>query len=179
MQFMVAYKSKFMVYTIGCLGITSCFLCRKRSGENMNEKTFQGNRIKELRIDKDMTSRTLAKLIGTSAPHMTRLESGKTPLSLGWIRKIADALAVSPNDIVDLRLGKKITDDCDEALLASALEWLMEGAEKSKLRLPRQELSHWTSYVYKHAIEDALNFKQTRFLAVTIIRVIRRTKSKT
>ena len=142
----------------------------------MKAKNCRENKIKELLIEKNMTSRALAKLVGTSAPHMSRLESGETPLRLRWIREIAGALAVSAKDIIGLRFERKITEDCDEALLASAIEWLMEEAEKSRLRLSRQELAHWAGYVYKSANEQSLNFKQTRHLAVTIIRVIRRTR---
>ncbi len=59
------------------------------------------------------------------------------------------------------------------SVLGSTLSWICEAADKHKVKLSRQALSHWASYVYKGAIEDSLNFEQTKYLAHAVIDVIR------
>ncbi len=142
----------------------------------MKNKAKQTNRIKELLQERNLSSRALAKMIGTSTPHMSRLESGETPLSIKWIAKIAAALKVNSNEIVDLPFDRKFTATCDDALLGSAIGWLMEASDKFKVKLSRQDLSHWAGYVYKGAVEESLNHNQTRYLAFSIVKVIRQTK---
>jgi len=143
----------------------------------MKSKTKPKNKIKELREERGISSRDLAKKIGTSAPHMSRLENGQTPLSIKWIAKIADVLDVNSSEIIDLPLDKKGGASCDDALLGSALDWLLEASAKYKVKLSRQDLSKWASFVYKEAVEEPLNFKQTRYLAFTIVKIIKRMKS--
>ena len=134
------------------------------------------NRIKEIREQRDMSSRALAKILDISAAQMSRLESGKSPLSIKWILKIADALEVNSNEIIDLPFNKNTSASCDDALLGSAIGWLLEASDKFKVKLSRQDLSKWASYVYKEAVEQPLNFKQTQYLAITIVRVIKEMK---
>lgn len=136
------------------------------------------NRIKELREERGVPGRRLAKMIGTSAPHMSRLENSLSPLSLEWILKIAAALDVNTHEIMNLPLDRKLSASCDDALLGSALGWLMDAADKHKIKLSRQDLSKWASYVYKEAVTQPLNAKQTQYLAMTIIKVISQMKRK-
>lgn len=138
----------------------------------------QKNRIKEIREEKGISSRALAKTLGTSAPHMSRLETGKSPLSIKWILKIAEALDVNSNEIIDLPLDKKLTAKCDDVLLGSVIGWLLEAAEKRRIKLPRQNLGKWASTIYNGSIEQKLDFKQTRFLAFTMINTFVTTKNK-
>ncbi|MDR3560891.1 MAG: helix-turn-helix transcriptional regulator [Negativicutes bacterium] len=140
----------------------------------MKRNLKQKNRVTGLREERGLTKRALAKMIGTSAPHMGRLESGETPLDLDWATKIAAALNVSVNDVIDLPIDRKITADCDDALLGSTIGWLLEASERMKVKLSRQDLSHWAGYVYKGAVEQSLNYRQTEFLAATIVKVIQR-----
>lgn len=138
----------------------------------MKAKT-QKNRIKDLREERGLSSRELAKKIGTSAPHMSRLENGQSPLSIEWILKLAGVLGVNTHEIINLPLDRKLTATCDDALLGSAIGWLLEASDKYKVKLSSKDLSKWASYVYKEAVEQPLNFKQTQYLAFTIVKVIR------
>jgi transcriptional regulator with XRE-family HTH domain len=146
-------------------------------GSTAMKAKAQKNRIKDLREERGISSRKLAQQIGTSAPHMSRLEAGQSPLSIEWILKLSKVLGVNTHEIVDLPLDKKLSNSCDDALLGSVLGWLLEASEKYKIKLSRQDLSKWASYVYKEAVEQPLNFKQTKYLAVTIIKVIRQVKA--
>src|ERR1700693_2692402 len=96
----------------------------------MKSATRQKNRIAALRKERGLSSLALAKMIGTSAPHMSRLESGQSPLSIEWIGKLSGALKVGSHEIIDLPFDRKFTGKCDDALLGSALGWLMEAADK-------------------------------------------------
>jgi len=136
----------------------------------------QKNRIKELREERGISGRKLAEQIGTSAPHMSRLEGGQSPLSIEWILKLSKVLGVSTHEIIDLPLDRKFTATCDDALLGSAIGWLLEAGDKYKIKLSSKDLSKWASYVYKEAVEQPLNFKQTQYLAVTIVRVIKQVR---
>lgn len=141
-------------------------------------KTIQQNRIRALREERGLSSLALAKMIGTSAPHMSRLENGETALSIDWLAKLEAALKVSAREIVDLPFESKFTASCDEALLSSVIGWLLEAADKFKVRLSRQDLAHWSSYIYSGAVDQGLNFKQTQYLAITIVRTLQAAKSK-
>ena len=142
----------------------------------MKANAIQKNRIEELRRERGLSSLKLSKIIGTSAPHMSRLENGQSPLSIKWIAKIADALKVNSSEIIDLPFDNKFTKTCDEVLLGSAIDWLLEASAKYKVKLSRKELSKWASYIYKEAVEQPLNYDQTKYLALTIIRVLRKSR---
>ncbi len=133
----------------------------------------QKNKIKRLREERGISSRALAKKLGTSAAQMSRLESGKSALSVKWILKISAALNVPSNEIMDLPLEKKFSSTCDDNLLGSALGWLLEAGDQYKVKLKRQVLSKWAGYIYKEAVEQPLNSKQTRYLAFTIMKVLK------
>jgi transcriptional regulator with XRE-family HTH domain len=133
------------------------------------------NRIKELRRARGITAAKLAKMIGTSAPHMSRLEKGQSPLSLEWITKLSKTLDVGSHEIIDLPRAPRAAA-CDDALLGSVLSWLLEASDASKLKLSRQELSQWASFVYKEAVEQPLDFKRTRYLATTVVKILKRLK---
>ncbi|MEJ0062550.1 MAG: helix-turn-helix transcriptional regulator [Alphaproteobacteria bacterium] len=130
------------------------------------------NKIRELADERGISGRELAKMIGTSAPHMSRLEKGQTPLTIDWILKTAKALKVNTHEIIDLPLDRKFTGSCDDALLGSILGWLLEAADKHKVKLSPKDLSKWASYVYKEAVDQPLNFKETRYLASIVVRIL-------
>jgi len=142
----------------------------------MKKTVRHKNRIREVREEKGISSRELAKKIVTSAPHMSRLENGQSPLSIEWIAKICGALGVGSHVIIDLPLDQKFTGTCDDALLGSTLGWLMEATDKYKVNLSRHDLSKWASFVYKEAVEQPLNFQATKYLAFTIVKVLRQVK---
>jgi len=131
------------------------------------------NNIKALCEKKGLSSRDLAKKIGTSAPHMSRLIHGQSPLSIKWLLKISAALKVPTSKIVGLPLDKKFTDACDDTLLGSIMGWLLEAGDDLKIELSRQELTRLTSYIYKESVEKPLNFAETRYLASVAVQVKR------
>lgn len=59
-----------------------------------------GNRIKQLREKKSLTQRKLAELVLVSASSITRLESGKSMVSVFTMMRIAEVLNVSVADIL-------------------------------------------------------------------------------
>jgi len=136
------------------------------------------NRIKELREERGISSRQLAKMIGTSAPQLSRMENGKSALSIKWILKIAGVLDVPTNEIVDVPFNKKFTTTCDDTLLGSVLGWLMEATDQYKVTLSHQELSKWAGFIYKEAVEQPLNFNETKYLAFTIVKVLKKDRQK-
>jgi transcriptional regulator with XRE-family HTH domain len=64
-------------------------------------KEEQTNRIKEFRKKKDLSVRELAAIVHTTHATISRLESGKQNLTQEWLRKLADALSVSPIDLLE------------------------------------------------------------------------------
>ena len=82
------------------------------------------------------------------------------------------------NEIIDLPFNKNTSAECDDTLLGSAIGWLLEASDKFKVKLSRQDLSKWASYVYKEAIEQPLNFKQTQYLAFTIVKIVKECRKK-
>ena len=58
------------------------------------------NRIRELRTAKGWSQDDLASRVGCSKPQISDLERGKRGLDLDWMRRIADALDVTPADLL-------------------------------------------------------------------------------
>lgn len=58
------------------------------------------NRIRQLRLDRDMKLDDLRKLLGTSKSQLARLETGERDLTLPWMQRIAAALGVTPADLL-------------------------------------------------------------------------------
>lgn len=139
------------------------------------KKEIGKNRIREFRMKAGLSSGQLARKIGVDAPKMSRLENGKQRPSLEELAKLSGVLGVNSNEIIDLPISVK-SAACDNALLTSAISWLAEAAGQVKITLSPQDLSKWASYVYKEAVEQPLDFKRTKYLAFTIIKVIKATK---
>lgn len=83
-----------------------------------------GKRIKIARIKADLTQERLAELIEISPTHLSNIETGSTRVSLNTIISIANALAVTSDDLLcdniimaKVQFEKDIAallDDCDE-----------------------------------------------------------------
>ncbi len=56
-----------------------------------------GLNIKVRRAELDMKQETLAAMIGTSASHLSGIESGRRNTSIGHLQRIAIALDISPS----------------------------------------------------------------------------------
>ena len=61
-----------------------------------------GQRIKTLREQKKMTQRDLGDLVDMEQNHVSRLESGRTNLTIKNIFRISQALGVKMKDLVDV-----------------------------------------------------------------------------
>ena len=79
-----------------------------------------GKRVKEIRLRKSITQELLAELADISIPHLSNIERGKTKLGLPTIVKIANALAVSVDEILcgSLMQGKAVLQSEFATLLA-------------------------------------------------------------
>ena len=144
----------------------------------MKNKTLRKNNIKRLREKRGLSSQALAKLIGVSTAHVSRLESGQSLLTKNLLLSLAAKLDVNSNVIADVPVSKKISADCDDALLGCAIGWLLEYSDEMKVPLSQQELSTWTNHIYKETITRPINHTQTRYLAYTIVKVIKSTRGK-
>lgn len=58
------------------------------------------NRLREIRLSKDLTLEEVAQKAGTSNQQILRLEKGQRRLTTDWIRRLAKALNVAPSEIV-------------------------------------------------------------------------------
>lgn len=132
--------------------------------------------IDALLKERGMRANKLAEEIGVSTSYMSKLRNQLAPVTPQLAHKIGEALGVDPHKVVDLPFTKRFTTTCDEALLGSVLGWICEAADKHEIKLSHQELSHWASYVYKSALEETLNFQQTKFLAYAVIDIIRQVR---
>lgn len=59
-----------------------------------------GERIKSIRESKGMTQNTLADMIHVSPSYISRIENSSSNLSISYVCTIADALGVTPQDIL-------------------------------------------------------------------------------
>jgi transcriptional regulator with XRE-family HTH domain len=139
----------------------------------MKKASKPKNNIKFLRQQKGLSSSDLAELIGTSKPHMSRLESGKTPLNSDWIIKISAALKVPTSEVADISFSRAFTSTADDTLVGSVLGWLLEANDQYQTKLSHQELSKWATFIYKKAAAKPLSADLVRDLTFTIVEVIR------
>ena len=57
--------------------------------------------IKLSRIKKDMTQKQLGELVGVSAATINRIELGKQSIKLETLKKIAEILEVTVNELIE------------------------------------------------------------------------------
>ncbi|GHU79782.1 hypothetical protein FACS1894145_4670 [Bacteroidia bacterium] len=61
-----------------------------------------GMKIKELREDKNISQQDLAAACNFEKSNMSRIEAGRTNLTIGTLLKISEALKVRLNDMIDI-----------------------------------------------------------------------------
>jgi transcriptional regulator with XRE-family HTH domain len=66
-----------------------------------------GLKIREIRKAKGLTQETLANMCDIEESTLNRIELGKANTSLTHIKSIADALQVSPKELLDVELPLK------------------------------------------------------------------------
>jgi len=69
------------------------------------------NRIREFRQARKLTTYQLAELVGTTQATIHRLETGKRKLTVDWMKRIATALGVKPEDLIAPTIVQQAGDD--------------------------------------------------------------------
>lgn len=85
------------------------------------------NRIREWRQRREMTLVDLAKAVGTTQTHMSRLELGDRPLTLEWMERIARALGIHVGDLLRADHNPDLPTERERRLLAA----LRDGGEQA------------------------------------------------
>ncbi len=103
-----------------------------------------GERIKQIRIGKGLKSYELANKIGVSPSMLSQWENGKEPSSILTLKKIADALGVSVNDLIgisdfylDFEIRSEIIDELFENIAVNDLENVAEFLNEDKSPISR------------------------------------------
>jgi transcriptional regulator with XRE-family HTH domain len=61
--------------------------------------TVDGQKLRELRVEKALSLRTLGERTGVAYDTINKLELGRRPARLSTIRKLAEALGVEPKEL--------------------------------------------------------------------------------
>lgn len=62
-----------------------------------------GKKIKKLRIDNDISQEALSEKADMHVTFLSRIENGKTNVSIGSILKLADALEIEIQDLITFK----------------------------------------------------------------------------
>jgi transcriptional regulator with XRE-family HTH domain len=62
--------------------------------------TVDGQKLRELRVEKALSLRTLGERTGVAYDTINKLELGRRPARLSTIRKLAEALGVEPKELM-------------------------------------------------------------------------------
>lgn len=94
-----------------------------------------GQRIRDLRLKKDMTQADLSALIGCSNNYLSHVETAQSKVSLGMLMRIAAALDESPDyflldtpfvrpaAIIDQNIAEKL-EQCDPVTLVAVSDMI-------------------------------------------------------
>ena len=78
--------------------------------QNISDKNFLlalGNRIRELRAEKNITQEDLGFLVGNSGKQIGRIERGENNVTSSMLYKISLALKIELKDIFDFKVPIK------------------------------------------------------------------------
>ncbi len=67
-----------------------------------------GQRIKEIRTEKNISQQDLASKCNFEKSNMSRLEAGRTDPKLSTLKKVASGLGVEINELFDFQKGKSL-----------------------------------------------------------------------
>jgi transcriptional regulator with XRE-family HTH domain len=76
------------------------------------------NRIAEHRRKRGLSQGALAALVGTTQPTIQRIESGAQNLTEEWMMRIAEALEVSPIDLLGIAVVAELRDEVEPIVFA-------------------------------------------------------------
>jgi len=66
-----------------------------------NESIKLGNNLRKVRIEKHITQGDIARLLNVSRGYISKVENGKTNPTLSTIAKLAKAVGVSSNKLLE------------------------------------------------------------------------------
>ena len=84
------------------------------------------NRIREIRLSRKLTLEKLAEKLCVDPRTVQRFETGERNVSLKWIEKIADALDVSPQELISGSNAERADQGIDEAMFKQAVTYAAE-----------------------------------------------------
>ena len=73
----------------------------------MDLKSKIGLRIKQLRIDKNLSQQKFANRADIERTFLTHIENGRKNISVGTLQKVLDALEISSKDFFDAKEFEK------------------------------------------------------------------------
>jgi len=90
------------------------------------------NRIRELRLARNLSLAEVALRAGIAIPHLSRMERGQRALTDAWMHRIAAALGVQPADLFPLRgkVEKEVVESVEEL---KVLSWWRRMSRDQKL----------------------------------------------
>lgn len=76
-------------------------------------ETGRMNRIREIRKAAGLSSDELGRRVGTTGATIRRIEDGSRELTAKWMQRIAEALRVTPSDLIATALVAEIADEVE------------------------------------------------------------------
>lgn len=124
------------------------------------------NRIRAIRSERKLSTYQLAEMVGTTQSTIHRLETGKRKLTVDWMRRIAQALGVQPEDLIAPTIVQQAVDDViphkpDDAVLRHALEgsnrqlWKVQGPALDYLNIKPGDMV--VADTTRHKLSDLQN----------------------
>lgn len=105
----------------------------------MEQLSNVGKRIKEIRQERGLSVRALARKLETDHSYLSKVENGKVTPSLETLVKIADALQCNVSDFFEDE--NKI--EADEELKKEGVEWIILGKELEKEGITLEQVKEW------------------------------------
>ena len=75
-----------------------------------------GEVIRKARLDRSLSQRALAKEVGVSFPHISKIEAGREPPSDDLLRRIAEVVGLDADEL--LLAADRLPGDVSDAVLA-------------------------------------------------------------
>lgn len=104
------------------------------------ERSIIGKRIKDSRDKKGITQEQFAERIGVSAAYISKIERGKTPISLDRLAEICKILETEPEYIIS-GANKEATD-----FLQNEIIDMIKGCSPEKIKLITQVIKPIIEY---------------------------------
>lgn len=90
-------------------------------------KKLIGERIRNIRVNKNLTLHQLSQLTGQQASYLTEVELGKRNLSLDSLEKVMSALNIKPGELFDFQEIDPVSPEFEtRAILEIHYQFLLE-----------------------------------------------------